>query len=297
MLRTFVSGALKRLPAGGPAFIYTVILRPAPLRWLANHLLRRMIPATLTLPEGTIILNREDPVVSGALSLGVYEPGSIKCWRDLLVRSDLNVLDVGANIGLYSLIAAGRCPQGRVLAFEPEPRNIEILTEMAHVNGFTHLTLIPAGAGARAGSARLYLDPDNKGKHSLVVDGTGQRETIIPLVSVDEAVAEQELSRIDAVKIDVEGWEAQVLLGMATILERDRPALLFELAPVRIRAAGDDPEAMLQRLMSYGYRLAVVNESDGVGEPIGDLPLFLARFTHRDAYCNILASWTEPSRA
>ena len=295
MLRTLVSSVLKHLPSGAPTFIYTVILRPAPLRWLANRLLRRLIPARLALPEGMMVLNREDPVVSGALALGVYEPGSITCWRGLLSRPDMNVLDVGANIGLYSLIAAGRCPKGRVLAFEPEPRNAEILTDMARRNGFTHLTLIAAGAGACAGSARLFLDPDNKGKHSLVVDGVGQRETVIPLVSVDEAVAQQGVSRIDAVKIDVEGWEAQVLLGMATVLARDHPALLFELAPVRIRAAGDDPEVMLQRLMSDGYRLAVVNEADGTGEPIGDVPTFLARFAHRNAYCNILASWTKPS--
>ena len=295
MLRTLVSGVLRHLPSGAPTFIYTVILRPAPLRWLANRLLRRLIPATLTLPEGVMVLNREDPVVSGALALGVYEPGSITCWRELLNRSDMNVLDIGANIGLYSLIAAGRCPKGRVLAFEPEPRNAEILTEMTRRNRFTHLTLIAAGAGARAGTARLFLDPDNKGKHSLVVDGVGQRETVIPLISADSAVAEQGLSRIDAVKIDVEGWEAQVLLGMATILARDHPALLFELAPVRIRAAGDDPEAMLQRLMSYGYRLAVVSEADGTSAPIVDVTAFLVRFTHRDAYCNILAKWTMPS--
>ena len=64
MLRTLVSSVLKHLPSGAPTFIYTVILRPQPLRWLANLLLRRMIPATLSLTEGVMVLNCEDPVVS-----------------------------------------------------------------------------------------------------------------------------------------------------------------------------------------------------------------------------------------
>lgn len=291
MFRSLVSMLLKALPGGAPAWIYTVVLKPAPLRWLANKLLLRLVPPAIDLPEGTLILNQEDPVVSGALALGVYENGSLLAWRRVLDRPDMQVLDVGGNIGLYSLIAAGRCSRGRVLAFEPEPRNAEILTAMAQQNGFDNLQLIRAGAGSSSTSANLYLDPDNKGKHSLVKEGSGQSTTSIELVSVDEAAAEHGFDRIDAVKIDVEGWEEQVFVGMAGILERDHPAILFELAPVRIEASGGNPKEMLLGLQSRGYHLSIVDESNGELEKVDDIPALLARFAHRDAYCNLFATW------
>lgn len=290
-LRRGVSALLRLLPTSAPGWIYTVLLRPRPLRAVANQLLKALIPPTLILPEGTLLLNQQDPVVSGALALGVYEPGSLAAWRQLLVRPDMTVLDIGGNIGLYSLIAAHHCPKGQVIAFEPEVRNARILDAMAKANGFDHLQVIGAGAGAVNGEATLYLDPDNKGKHSLVRDGTNQQVTTIALVTVDEIIAGRGLDRVDAVKIDVEGWEDQVLLGMTDVLARDHPALLFEFAPVRIRLAGDDPHAMLMRLVDLGYDLAALDESDGVGEPISDIDEFLARFGHRDAYRNILATW------
>ncbi len=290
-VRRGVSALLRLLPASAPAWIYTVLLRPRPLRAVANRLLKTLIPPTLTLPEGTLLLNQQDPVVSGALALGVYEPGSLAAWRRLLVRPDMTVLDIGGNIGLYSLIAAHNCPQGQVVAFEPEIRNARILEAMAKANGFDRLRVIGAGAGAVTGDATLYLDPDNKGKHSLVRDGDHQQVTTIPLVRVDDVVADQGLGQVDLVKIDVEGWEDQVLLGMAGVLARDHPGLLFEFAPVRIRLAGDDPGRMLLRLIDLGYQISALDEADGSQRPIGDVAGFLAQFTHRDAYRNLLAIW------
>ena len=294
-LRSGVSALLGALPAAAPAWIYTVLLRPAPLRALANALLRRLIPPTLALPEGVLLLNQEDPVVSGALALGVYETGSLSAWRQVLDRPDMTVLDIGGNIGLYSLIAASRCPASQVIAFEPEPRNAAILKAMAQANGFTNLAVVNAGAGAVNGEATLFLDPDNKGKHSLVRDGARQQVTTIALVTIDDTVARHGLSRIDAVKIDVEGWEEQVFLGMGGVLARDHPTLLFEFAPVRIRLAGGDPERLLQRLVGLGYGLAALDEADGARQPVTDVAVFLARFSHRDAYRNVLATWPAES--
>lgn len=294
-LRSGVSALLGALPAAAPAWIYTVLLRPAPLRALANALLRRLIPPTLALPEGVLLLNQEDPVVSGALALGVYETGSLSAWRQVLDRPDMTVLDIGGNIGLYSLIAASRCPASQVIAFEPETRNAAILKAMAQANGFTNLAVVNAGAGAVNGEATLFLDPDNKGKHSLVRDGARQQVTTIALVTIDDTVARHGLSRIDAVKIDVEGWEEQVFLGMGEVLARDHPTLLFEFAPVRIRLAGGDPERLLQRLVGLGYGLAALDEADGARQPVTDVAVFLARFSHRDAYRNVLATWPAES--
>ena len=294
-LRFGMSALLGALPAAGPSWIYTVLLRPAPLRALANALLRRMIPPTLALPEGVLLLNPQDPVVSGALALGVYETGSLSAWRQVLDRPDMTVLDIGGNIGLYSLIAASRCPAGRVIAFEPETRNAAILKAMGQANGFTNLSVVTAGAGAVNGEATLFLDPDNKGKHSLVRDGARQQVTTIALVTVDDTIARHGLTRVDAVKIDVEGWEEQVFLGMMGVLARDHPTILFEFAPVRIRLAGDDPERLLRRLVKLGYALVALDAADAAPAPITDVAAFLARFGHRDAYRNVLATWTAGS--
>ena len=96
---------LKALPAGAPLFIYRNMLRLPPLRRIANRILLSLLPSTITIPEGVLTLNMHDPVVSGALALGVYEPFETALLRRI-IEPGMTVLDIGANLGYQTVIAA-----------------------------------------------------------------------------------------------------------------------------------------------------------------------------------------------
>lgn len=287
-LRRIVGGALSILPASAPMWIYTRLLSFGPLRSVTHALLRRITPPMLLLPEGTLILNRDDPIVSGALALGAYERETLDRWREL-IRDGTTVLDVGANIGTYTLIAAHRNPSGRVLAIEPSSENAAILEQMVRSNAFQNVTVIRSAAGATSSRGLLHLESDNKGLHSLIPSSTATGSEEVSVRPVDELLGEAGVQRVDLIKIDVEGYESKVVAGMSRVLERDHPAIIFEFMPQWIVRAGDDPLALLETLRNYGYGFTILGDEGDADRDLSDFVPFLRTFKRRDDYVNLLA--------
>lgn len=107
LLRTVVQLIVGMVPSRALMFTYTVILKPKPLKSLANFLITLLIPKNVRIPEGFIAVNKKDSVVSGAITLGVYEESESLLFREK-VTEGMTVIDVGANIGYFTLIAAMR---------------------------------------------------------------------------------------------------------------------------------------------------------------------------------------------
>ena len=288
-------GAMLRLfPAGAPMWIYTRVLHRWPLRALTHFLLMRLIPERIIMPEGTLLLNKKDAVVSGALTLGVYERGSLARWREL-VKDGMTVVDVGANIGIYTLIAARRNPNGRVIAIEPNAENADVLERMIKVNSLRNVTVLRVAAGATRGQGMLHLDQHNKGQHSLVAFQEAVGSETVSVHRIDDVMSEMGVHRVDLVKMDIEGFEAKAFAGMSGLLDTGHPTLLFEFMPEWIRRAGDDPCELLMSLEKRGYHLSTLNEDDGSAEPLTDIVRFLTRFQKPNDYVNMLALHRESS--
>ena len=239
VLRRALGLGLRVLPGDAPRVIYTTLLRPAPLRAAAHRILRGLIPAEIALPEGRLRLNSDDPVVSGALALGLYAR-QVSARFCAAVRPGMTVVDVGANLGYYAVIALGcNAPAGRVIAFEPDPANHALLLR----------NLLPFGDRATArrqavtaapGTLTLHRHPDNKGKHSVFA--APDLDAGVPVaVTLDGALAELGRPRVDVIKLDVEGAEPLALVGMADTLARHRPVLFLECAPKRWGRWDDAP--------------------------------------------------------
>jgi FkbM family methyltransferase len=151
------------------------------------------------------------------------------------------MLDVGANVGLYSLLAAS-IGGVRVKAFEPDDGARRIAEANVARNGLGGLVEISAHAvGAAAGSSAFStgLGPMNR----LMPEGTAGGVRTVDLVTLDDVATD----RVALVKIDVEGEEAGVLDGAEQLLRRDRPVVIVE---------ANDPPALTERLTSLGYRWA-----------------------------------------
>ncbi len=293
-MRTFfrhmISAVLRLLPSDAPMFIYIHLLKPRLIRTLTNKILCALIPQTLTLPEGILFLNQQDPVVSGALMLGAYEPFFSKIFRAHL-KPGMTIIDVGANIGYYTIIASAHVKSsGKVIAYEPEHANVNFLHESIRANKFMNIIVVEEGLGDREQNASLYLDPDNKGKHSLLQSGNENKAQIsIPVTTLDSSLTKLGVSKVDLIKMDIEGWEGKALRGMAAIIHRDHPTLLFEFVPERIRETGEDPTRLLAWLHAEMYELSLINEKTKTLEPIIDNALLVQSLLGNAGYVNLLA--------
>ena len=181
---------------------------------------------------------------------GWVEPESVGPFLQLARRAEL-VLDVGANTGLYSLLAAAANPESLVIAFEPVPRLRARLQANILANRWQGRILPQAeGVADAPGEARFHVPdeqlPTTGSLHPDGFRGAAGEHIDVTLTTVDAVAG---ASRVDLMKIDVEGFEHKVLGGMPTVLARDQPAILLECNP-------DGPAAELTAILkAAGYGL------------------------------------------
>ncbi|WP_328702987.1 FkbM family methyltransferase [Arenibaculum pallidiluteum] len=194
-------------------------------------------------------------------------------------------VDVGANIGLYSLKAARLAgPTGRVVAVEPGRTAADLLEENLalnrHANVAAHVAVVRKALSDRSGEATLHHiaagnDPQ---AFSLLTDGSAPGAERVETTTLDALAAQLGLPRVDCVKIDVEGAEPLVIDGGREVLTRWRPTIIFEVnSAIALRQAGTADGAWT-RLAALGYRFSRL--TDGALAPISAFP--------RD-FCNVVA--------
>lgn len=176
-----------------------------------------------------------------------------------LLRPGATVLDVGANIGLYTLSVAARVgPQGHVLAFEPDPAAARRLRENVALNAFGNVTVVEAAATDACGTLPLHRAGDSECS-SLFDSGLAASASAVRVTTIDTEVERAGLARVDLLKLDVEGAELHALRGAQRLLTGpDPPPLLVEANPITLRAAGASALALRRLLESFAYRITVV---------------------------------------
>ncbi len=147
-----------------------------------------------------------------------------------LVRGGDTVLDIGANLGLVTMVLSSLVgPDGRVHAFEPNPRMVELLRQSIDRAGSKNVTVHPVALGAAEDVLDLHVPVNHAGQGSLRPNARGERVRVPvkPLASIPQLPFDRP---IRLVKIDVEGYEPEVLRGAGPLLSRNPPqAILFEL--------------------------------------------------------------------
>lgn len=209
----------------------------------------------------------DDHVFSIALHSGRYEDFEL----DLLLSKlepGMNVLDVGANIGIFSVLAARRLAElggGTVYSVEADPDNFAFLSENIALNRLGNAIAVQKAASDKTETVQLHRSPDNKGGHSLAVE-FGGASVAIQAAPLDAMIEAQ--TPIHLLKMDVEGWEVHALRGMPRILgDRHLRYIFIEYAADAIRKAGNDPIALPDELVKAGFDLFIINERDKILEP------------------------------
>lgn len=237
-------------------FIYTVLLRPKPLRTLSNSCLRAIIPPRVERHGAIIVLNPNDPVVSGAITLRVYEPAETRFLMSAL-RPGITFLDIGANIGYYTALAVNRVgPSGQIIALEPDPDSFSYLKKTVEANGANNVICIKKAAADRAGVMTLYASRDNRGDNRLYVNESSQYQLDVEVTTIDALMADYGWPSVDVVKMDVQGFEGYVISGMIETLCRSKKLVLMtEFWPDGLRSSGTDPHEPLRCLTAAGLSL------------------------------------------
>jgi FkbM family methyltransferase len=232
-------------------------------RGIVARLLHRCLgPVVLRTPEGPRMRLR----LTSEQDLSVIRRGgtgeqTVRAEIDRLAPGDA-FIDVGANIGWYSVLAARQVgPAGRVYAFEPSPREFRLLLDNLALNGATNVLAYSLALGGRCGEAVLSLEPAHTGMNRLVEGGAdGKTRAAVPVCRGEAVLAHLRTERraIALLKVDCEGAEYGVLEGFASLLEESLVRrVAVEVTPdflARFGHTRDDLYGLMDRL---GYRPTV----------------------------------------
>ena len=288
--------AAAALVAHLPFARYRVLSR---LRRLGTYPFLMRFPGDLG--GGVFHCDLRDSTAAEVCFTGRYEPQETQLLRDLLQRGNV-FIDVGANWGYYTLAAAHLVgPQGRVVAFEPEPRLFALLAANIDVNSLGQVLLQPFAIGPRRErvSFSAFNAEDGNWGLSRAVDPVraGGADFETESRPLDEALDAASIGTAQLVKIDVEGAETGVLTGMGRGLESGRYRyIMLECHPGLLAERGLSETGCVAALFDAGYRLWLIDQSPAMhrraarrrvprhellrpynrGQPMGDWPHLVA---------------------
>jgi FkbM family methyltransferase len=234
-LRRWLCGPMPAsLPAAAPPAWPTVPLALAPGRQLA------IVPGDL--------------ISDGIAATGVWE-AELSQRLVALARAGGTLLEVGANIGYFSVLWAAQSAACRVLALEPAWRNLELLHHNLRLNGLTsQVDVLPIAAGHRTGLMRFDPGPPAQTGWGGVVTDARAGTLLVAMLPLDELLPGDFVAAV--LKIDVEGADTWVLQGCRRLLaERRAGVVFFEQNLPRLNALGIDPGAAERLLAELGYRV------------------------------------------
>lgn len=195
------------------------------------------------------------------IATGAWEPHNLAFMQNRLAPGD-TVLDIGAHVGHFTILAASLVGDGRVLAFEPAPSNLERLRRNIALNQpVAGVEVVAAALGARAGAAQFFDDGGTGGTEFSMFGarhGSAGVAFTATIETVDDVCRARGVERVQFMKIDVEGAELEVLTGAArTLAASDRTTMLIELHPWVV-----PPERVAAFLIERDFSVATVAAPD-----------------------------------
>jgi FkbM family methyltransferase len=201
-----------------------------------------------------------DAAVTPGLRSGEYEPQLTSVFQRYC-KVGMTVVDVGANLGYYSLLAAKLVgPSGRVIAFEPNSENCRLLLSSLRLGGVTNVELIPVACDRTVGWAYYSTHVGSNGGLIDKGDLLAHPGVVVPTFRLDDIVT----GPVGFLKMDVEGAEGRVVGGATQLIERNRPIITTELTRDMLRQVSAASVAdYLGYFEGLGYAPTVLEPSNG----------------------------------
>lgn len=219
---------------------------------------------------------------------GFYEPLETELVKKEVKKGDV-VLDIGANIGYYTLIAAKLVGEnGKVFAFEPDPTNFAILKKNVELNGYKNVVLVQKAVSNKTGKLKLYLSEDNLADHQIYDSHEDRQSIEIEATRLDDYFKNYN-GKIDVIKMDIEGAEGGAIQGMYSLLQKNKNVkIITEFWPMGLKEFGVGPDEYLKSLIKHNFKLYHINEKEKKIEPIQSAKLLEKYTPEKGDHTNLL---------
>ena len=232
-----------------------------------------------------IYLDPADFAVSEEVSSGEYEPVETAVIKKLIRPTD-TIIDLGANIGCFTILFCDLVPDGHVYAFEPSPRTFDFLQKNIQSNGFKNADLQKIAVGDHDGDAQLFINEYNKGDNR-VYQSFGIPGITIRMSTLDSALPSG--TKVDMIKMDIQGFEVRALRGMQRVLRENHALyIIAEWWPKGLRRAGNSADEFLTLIESLGFSWCMIDDEKKELRTISREKLIERFPPEKDDYVNLL---------
>jgi FkbM family methyltransferase len=188
-----------------------------------------------------------------------YEPHVTSLVKKLLKEGDV-FLDIGANVGYFTMLASSLVKsKGKVIAFEPNPQNLQLIYSSIVENDAVNIDIYPYAASDQ----KAILNFTTVGSNGGVVTASAQEQQhyfLVPSIVLDKVLESEE--RISLIKIDIEAHEPYAIRGMEKLIKRLKPKMITEFHPWAMRLNNlEPPEEYLKQLFDLGYQISIIEPS------------------------------------
>lgn len=250
---------------------YRKLLRRAPFKgqfrifaWLFHH---RKLGDVIAIAEPIIgdfevHIQTTNFIDASIFYLGDYEPWLKQHFKRLIKKGDI-ILDIGANVGFHSLYFAELSgKEGTVLAVEPIVQNFTALQKNITLNKFNNIIAVKKALANHDEEIEIHINvlSENPGGFSLLSKRT--KNTKVQCIRGDDLIKQQGISTVNFIKIDVEGFEFEVLKGLTATIQDNRPVIIFEYDRNYQLKGNHRPDAILAFLTGFNYTFECI---DGYG--------------------------------
>jgi len=205
-----------------------------------------------------------DGIAQHLLFTGTYEPYTTFLFKQL-VKEGMTVVDIGANIGYFTLLAASLVgAKGRVFAFEPEPTNYALLIKNIEINGYKNVVPLQKAVSNETGKTEFFVDTITSGEHSLFKTAvereikSSSEPIIVDVVSLDAFFKDKECP-INVIKMDIQGAEMMALWGMIKTIGNNKDLKIFtEFWPYGLQQSGVSPHEYYKKLRHLGFEFTYI---------------------------------------
>lgn len=241
---------------GVKLFTGTNISKNSVVKKTSGYLTDKLKPDFIQFEGGIIYLDEHDLL---SLSTSIHEKTSVDIVKKEVKQGDI-VIDVGANIGYYTLLFAKLVgPTGHVYSFEASPKNCKILQKNIEANNYKNVTLIQKAVSNKDEQISFYTSPKHTSENFLFKPNIAHEEIKIQAVTLDNYFENQ--NKIDFMKIDIAGAESLALERMDSILKRNNNMkIIQEWWPNAIRKHGKEPDKHLNYLIKLGYKIYEIDD-------------------------------------
>lgn len=224
----------------------------------SRNLYNKVLPNTVTVNGYIMHIDKNDTIVSHYILEN-------KAWEELsssvmnsVIKSGDTVLDIGAHIGYYTLLASKRVgPHGKVYAFEPDPHNFSLLKKNIKTNNIKNVVLVNKAVGDKDTTTHFYLNPTNTGDNRTYKNDNPSKRITVQQIKLDGFITEP----VHVIKMDIQGSELKALEGMKRLLAKNPYLTIFsEFWPEGLLNNNSDPKKLLQILNKNGYSVTIVDD-------------------------------------